>query len=76
MSNENLLHFRPFEGRTISIALADGSRIDDCQLISAGRHGVASLWVFVSGVDTFIPASQVIAVWESGTPVIRRHRVA
>ena len=48
----------------MSVSLADGSRIDDCQLVSAGRPGVQTLWVFCNGADTFVPLPAVLEVWE------------
>ena len=42
MSSEGL---RQWEGRQVSVALADGSRIDDCQLVSAGRCAAGTLWL-------------------------------
>ena len=42
----------------------NGSRIDDCQLVSAGRPGLQSLWVFSNGADAFIPLELVLDVWE------------
>lgn len=59
------LNLRGLEGHQVSVALADGSRIDDCQLVSAGRPGVPTLWVFTNGVDAFLAHSDVLAVWES-----------
>ena len=50
------------EGHRVSIALTDGSRIDDCQLVFAGRDRV---WVFVNGRDTFVNATTVSDFWES-----------
>lgn len=52
------------EGRRVSVALADGSRIDDCQLVSAGRHGVQSLWLYANGADAFVPLGDVTDLWE------------
>ncbi len=49
-----------FEGLNVSIALADGSRLDDVTLSSARR---ATLWVFACGEDRFIPVAQVIEAW-------------
>lgn len=48
----------------MSVALADGSRIDDCELVSAGRHQVHSLWLFTNGSDRFVSTDDVLAVWE------------
>ena len=64
MSRERLSELRSLEGRQVSVALADGSRIDDCQMVSAGRPGVQTLWVFSNGTDTFVPLPEVLEVWE------------
>jgi hypothetical protein len=53
---------RKLEGRVVHLALADGSRIDEVALVSAGRR---SIWVFLNGEDTFVPTSQVIDIWEA-----------
>jgi hypothetical protein len=63
MSNEGL---RQWEGLQVSVALADGSRLDDCQLVSAGRYGAGTLWLFTNGSDVFVPLADVTAVWEAG----------
>lgn len=52
------------EGRRVSVALADGSRLDDCELVSAG-HGAATLWLFVNGNDVFVPVDAVTDAWEA-----------
>jgi hypothetical protein len=57
---------RALEGRQVSIALTDGSRIDDCQLISAGRPGTPTLWLYDNGSDRFLTLADVRDVWESG----------
>jgi hypothetical protein len=46
------------------VALADGSCIDDCQLVSAGHHGARSLWVYANRADRFVPMVDVIDLWE------------
>ena len=48
--------------------LADGSRIDDCQLVSCARRGVETLWLFDNGADRFVALHQVVDVWETGQP--------
>lgn len=55
---------RSLEGRQVSVALADGTRMDDCQLVSAGRGDVKTLWVFTNGSDAFVPLSAVRDLWE------------
>ena len=67
-----LSQLRCFEGRDISVALADGSRIDGCQLVSAGRGGNRSVWVYVNGIDVFLARGDIVAVWEAARPDLRR----
>jgi hypothetical protein len=55
---------RSFEGRTISLALADGTRLDECQLVSAGRHGTRTLWIYENGSDRFVALDAVVDLWE------------
>jgi hypothetical protein len=57
--------FSHLEGCRVSLALADGSRLDDCQLVSAGRHRTRSVWIFSNGLDTFLPVEHVVAQWET-----------
>ena len=64
MSQERMSELRSLEGRQVSVSLSDGSRIDDCQVVSAGRPGVQTLWVFTNGADTFVPLPDIIDVWE------------
>jgi hypothetical protein len=55
---------RHLEGRQVGVALRDGSRIDDCQLVSAGRKGTRTVWVFANGADTFVGLDEVVDIWE------------
>ena len=65
MTNDRLrVLTRHLEGRRIGVALADGSRLDDCQLVSAGRDGAPSLWLYNNGADTFVTLIDVTDVWE------------
>ena len=57
--------FKAFEGRQVSVALRNGSRIDDCQLVSAGRESTATLWLFSNGMDVFVSIGQVLDLWEA-----------
>lgn len=59
---------RELEGREVCLALANGSRIDDCSLVSAGRGRAETLWIFINGHDVFIPIADVVDVWQA-TPV-------
>ena len=65
MSEERASEFRWLEGRHVSFALRNGVRIDDCQLVAAGRRGADSLWVYVNGCDWFIDLSDVVEIWEA-----------
>ncbi len=58
------------EGCRVSLALVNGSRIDDCALISAGR-GADRLWIYSNGTDTFVPLDQVVDLWEAPAAVSR-----
>jgi hypothetical protein len=51
-------------GRRVNISVADGSRIDDCQLVSTGCNRTRSVWVFKDGLDVFIPFETITDVWE------------
>jgi len=68
MSHERMIQL---EGRQVGVAVADGSSIGDCQLVSACRPGVRTLWVFTNGLDAFVPLSAVRDVWE----IVPRGRV-
>src|SRR5258708_7711577 len=57
--------FRPLEGRQVCVALRNGSRIDDCQLVSAGRISTGTMWLFSNGADLFISIEEVLDVWEA-----------
>ena len=52
------------EGRHVRVTLADGSQIDDCELVSAGHQGVESLWLCADGTDVFVPLLEVTDVRE------------
>ena len=52
------------EGRQVSVALRNGNRIDDCQLVSAPRASTATVWLFSNGDDLFVSLADVIDIWE------------
>ena len=56
------------EGSRVSVALRDGSRVDDCQLVSAPRGPLRKLWLFSGGADVFVPLGDVLEVWETAPP--------
>jgi hypothetical protein len=53
------------EGRRVNVALRDGSRIDDCRLVCAHRPGAQTVWLFVDGIDVFLPVAAIVACWEA-----------
>jgi hypothetical protein len=55
------------EGRQVSIALRDGTRLDDCNLVSGGRNRIDNLWLFANGEDVFVALEDVAEVWETDT---------
>jgi len=64
MTPQSRGQFKKLEGHRVSVALADGSRIDDCELVSVGGGRRGHLWVHANGGDAFVPLSQVSDVWE------------
>jgi hypothetical protein len=61
------LHHQSLEGHIVSVAFANGERIDSCRLVSAGRCGVQTLWLAVGDTDVFVPTHDVTEVWEAGS---------
>jgi hypothetical protein len=62
MTAEQRRGLRDLEGRLVHLALANGSRLDEVALISAGR---SSLWIFSNGEDVFVPVEGVLDAWEA-----------
>ncbi len=62
MTPEQRRGLRALEGRLVNLALADGTRLDDVALVSAGR---STLWVFTNGQDVFVPVDTVVDAWEA-----------
>jgi hypothetical protein len=48
----------------VGVALRNGKCIDDAELVSAGRLGAESLWLFVNGADVFAPHTEVLRLWQ------------
>jgi hypothetical protein len=65
MAKKRLSGLQSIEGRHVSVALRDGSRIDDCELVSSGRNHAPSLWLFTNGEDRFVALTEVVDVWET-----------
>lgn len=69
MISTSWLH--PLEGRQVSVTLRDGSRLDDSQLVSASRPGGRTVWLFLDGMDIFLPVAAIAACREA-TPTVQR----
>ena len=59
---------KQLEGFKVSVALSNGDRLDDCQLVAAPRGNTSRLWLFTAGIDLFVPMTDVLAVWETRHP--------
>jgi hypothetical protein len=53
---------RRLEGRQVSIVLKDGTRLDGCTLVSAGRNRTTSLWLVADDLDAFLALDDVLDV--------------
>ncbi len=62
MTTQQHRDLRTLEGRMVHVALADGSRMDDVALVSAGG---SKLWIFAGGEDSFVAVDTVVDVWEA-----------
>ncbi len=62
MTGKRQADIRKFEGRTVNVALADGSVLDRVPVVLARRN---SLWVVRDGEDMFVPLDRVVDVWEA-----------
>jgi hypothetical protein len=67
MITDQLRALRTLEGHHVSLALVDGSRIDDCELVSVGRPGCGTLWLYTENGDTFVEVARVVDLWECPT---------
>jgi hypothetical protein len=63
VSPQTLRSIRRLEGQHVSVCLCDGTRLDDCQLVSAGRGG-STLWLVDAGEDRFVSVDDVVDLFE------------
>jgi hypothetical protein len=59
VSTEPPGRLRRLEGRKVSVALRDGTRLSGCTLVSAGRSRAGTLWLVAGDVDTFVAVDEV-----------------
>ena len=62
MTGMQQVDVQKLEGRTVNVALADGSVLDRVPLVLARRN---SLWVVRDGEDAFLPLDRVVGVWDA-----------
>ena len=60
--------WRRLEGRRVRVVLLDGSRLDGCELVSAGRGAVKTCWLFSGGDDLFVAHTDVTDLADDETP--------
>jgi hypothetical protein len=65
MTSRQAYRLKDHEGRRVNLALADGSRLDGCFLVSVGRGGAESAWITAGDVDLFVPWTDVVELWAS-----------
>lgn len=54
---------RSLRGRRVSLVLRDGTRIDDCALVSGGHSPTGTVWLVANGADMLLPREELVAVW-------------
>ena len=64
MTESRRASLRALQGRRVTLALRNGTRVDEAQLVSVGSDGSRDLWLFVNGADTFVPLGEVLELWD------------
>lgn len=65
MTQDVMARLVHLEGQRVSVAFADGTRLDDCELVSTGHNGASTVWLYANGDDVFAAPEQVLEIWES-----------
>jgi hypothetical protein len=52
------------QGQPVTVALRNGTRIDDARLVSACCGRTRSLWLFDNGADRFVALDDVLELWD------------
>ena len=55
---------RALQGQRVTVALRNGTRIDDARLVSACSGRRQSLWLFDNGADRFVALDDVLELWD------------
>jgi hypothetical protein len=63
-----VVDLRRLEGRRVSLSLADGTRLDECQLVSVAPSGLSTVWVYADSEDVFLPLRDIRDAWEARSP--------
>ncbi len=64
MTREQVRLLRALEGCEVSLALRDGSSLEEVLLVSVSLGGGGTVWVFANGSDVFVPLHDVSDIWE------------
>jgi hypothetical protein len=64
----NSARLQSLRGRRVGVALRNGTRIDDCELVSAGRSATATVWLVANGADVLVRREELIAMWKVTGP--------
>ena len=64
--------WRRLEGKRVRAVLHDGTRLDGCQLVSAGRGQVKTCWFVADGDDLFVAYRDVtdLEAGEAAIPLL------
>jgi hypothetical protein len=54
-------------GRAVSLTMADGTQLEQCELVSHPRgRRLRTAWIVHGGDDMFVPVEAIADVWEAG----------
>ena len=65
MTSRQIDELRRLEGRLVSLALADRSRIDSARLVAVARGNADDLWLHSGGAEHRLALTEVVEVWEA-----------
>lgn len=63
-----MANLRAVEGQQVDVMLADGTRLDNCNLVSVGRLWARTVWLSRGETDLFVTPEEItcIRAFESG----------